>query len=196
MSLSAGVFICKSECSDKNAGATVAIDATSTSCSTSVSEIPHLSDLAAFLCTQKGSRILQDYLKKAPVNSINLIIEKMKDSFAKIMSDQYGNYFCQSLVRSVGSEQRLKILKALSDDFVTVSCDNIGTHSMQRLVEIVSEEPEKIVIYNAIQEDIERLAFHHKGNYVLLAVITVIKGQTLTLIVNKLLPRFPQLILD
>jgi hypothetical protein len=57
-------------------------------------DIPHFADLADYLCTQKGSRMMQDYLKKAPINSINLIIENLKDGFGKLMSDSYGNYFC------------------------------------------------------------------------------------------------------
>jgi hypothetical protein len=73
---------------------------------------------------------MQDYLKKAPINCINLIIDRIKDDFGKLMSDSYGNYFCQTLVRTVGAEQRLKIMKSLSDKFVSVSCDSVGTHSM------------------------------------------------------------------
>ena len=57
----------------------------------------------------------QEHLKKAPINGINLIIDKIKDDFGRLMSDSYGNYFCQSLVRSVGAEQRLKILKSLTE---------------------------------------------------------------------------------
>ena len=55
--------------------------------------------------------MMQDYLKKAPINSINLIIENIKENFDRLMCDSYANYFCQSLVRSVGAEQRIKILK-------------------------------------------------------------------------------------
>lgn len=73
---------------------------------------------------------MQEFLKKAPINSINLIIERIKEDFGKLMSDSYGNYFCQTLVRSVASEQRLKILKSLNNQFVTVACDSVGTHSM------------------------------------------------------------------
>ena len=58
---------------------------------------------------------MQEFLKNAPINSINLIIEKIKEDFGKLMSDSYGNYFCQTLVRNVGTEQRLKILKSLTE---------------------------------------------------------------------------------
>lgn len=66
-------------------------------------EIPHFSDLAEYLCTQKGSRMMQDFIKKAPISVINLIIAKINDDFGKLMSDSYGNYFCQTIVRMVGS---------------------------------------------------------------------------------------------
>ena len=70
------------------------------------------------------------------------------------MADSYGNYFCQTLVRTVGIEARLKILKALSPFLVQVSCDNVGTHSMQRLIEILCEESEKTIIFNAIYKHV------------------------------------------
>jgi len=139
---------------------------------------------------------MQDFLKKAPINSINLIIETIKENFGRLMCDSYANYFCQSLVRSVGTEQRLKILKQMNDKFVAVACDSVGTHSMQRLVEIVCEDSEKIVIFNAICKDVERLAFHHKGNYVLLTIIGIMRGELLSLIIEKMIPKFPQLMLD
>jgi hypothetical protein len=50
-------------------------------------EIPHYNDLVEYLCTQKGSRMMQEKIKKEPVNSINLIIEKIKDEFGTLMSD-------------------------------------------------------------------------------------------------------------
>jgi hypothetical protein len=38
---------------------------------------------------------------------------------------------------------------------------------MQRLIEMVNMEEEKEVIFEAIKEEIVKIAFHHKGNYVL-----------------------------
>ena len=39
------------------------------------SEIPRLPEIVDYLCTQKGSRHMQELLKKIPMNNINLIIE-------------------------------------------------------------------------------------------------------------------------
>jgi hypothetical protein len=83
------------------------------------------------------------------------------------MIDKYGNYFCQNLLRTVSTENRLKIITFLSPYFVQVSCHDVGTHSMQRLLEIVNLSEEKAVIFNAMKIDIEMMALHVKGNYVL-----------------------------
>jgi len=55
---------------------------------------------------------------------------------------------------------------------------------MQRFVESVCEEAEKTVIFNSIINDVEYLAFHPKGNYVLLTIIGIMRGSLLTLIVE------------
>jgi hypothetical protein len=51
-------------------------------------------------------------------------------------------------------------------------------------MEIVCEDSEKILIYNAICNDVERLAFHHKGNYVLLTILGIMRGDILTKIID------------
>jgi hypothetical protein len=70
------------------------IECDTASSNSNSSEIPHLYDLIEYLCTLKGSRIMQEYLKKASINSVNLIIDRIKDDFGRLMSDSYGNYFC------------------------------------------------------------------------------------------------------
>ncbi len=45
---------------------------------------------------------------------------------------------------------------------------------------------------------VEHLSFHHKGNYVLLALLPVFKGtgELLTQIIEMMIPKFSQLVLD
>ena len=50
---------------------------------------------------------------------------------------------------------------------------------MQRLIEIICEETEKAKIYHAIYKDIQMMALHPKGNYVLLTILNIIKGDML-----------------
>ena len=96
----------------------------------------------------------------------------------------------------MSSEHRIKVLKALANDFVTVSCDEVGIHPMQRLVEMVNMKEEREVIFLSIQNDIVKMAFHPKANYVLILTIAVMKDERFDFIVDKLLPHFYKLSLD
>lgn len=91
------------------------------------------------------------------------------------MIDKYGNYFCQHLLRSVSPENRLKIITYLGPEFVRVSCHDVGTHSMQRLLEIITLSEEKEVIFNSMKTDIEEMALHIKGTYVLALTFSVLE---------------------
>lgn len=132
-------------------------------------------DLYEYLISQKGSRHMQLFIKKeANHEQINKIIEGIKNDFGKLMIDKYGNYFCQNLLRTVSTENRLKIITFLGPEFVAVSCHEVGTHSMQRLLEIITLPEEKEVIFEAMRDEIEAMASHEKGNYVLTLAFQVL----------------------
>ena len=61
---------------------------------------------------------------------------------------------------------------------------------------MINMEEEKDVIYNAIKDQIVSLAFHPKGNYVLLLTMQLFKGDQFEFCINKLLEVFPKLVLD
>lgn len=147
-------------------------------------EVPNLGKLVEVLKTHKGSMQMQSFIKRSSFNNLNMIIEEIKGDFGKLMIDQYGNYFCQKLLHNVSSEQRLTILRHLQKDFVSVSCDEVGTHPMQRLVEMVNLDEERICIFQAIKGDIVNMAFHHKGNYVLLLTLQALRGEQLQYVIE------------
>lgn len=147
--------------------------------------------------SQKGSRHMQEFIKKeANLDTIDRIIDRIQNDFGKLMIDQYGNYFCQNLLRTVSPKNRLKILTFLGPDFVNVSCHHVGTHSMQRLLEIVTLSEEKEVIFNAMKKQIIHMAFHTKGNYVLTLAFTMLEQHQVDFIIKELLPHFLKLTLD
>jgi len=61
--------------------------------------------------TQKGSRNLQKLLNKILPDELDHILEKIKENFYELMTDTYGNYFCQKLIQCCSSEQRVFILR-------------------------------------------------------------------------------------
>lgn len=68
-------------------------------------------ELWLYASSQKGSRNLQKLLNKILPHELDVILEKIKDHFAFLMTDTYGNYFCQKLIQCCSSEQRVFILK-------------------------------------------------------------------------------------
>lgn len=88
------------------------------------------------------------------------------------------------------------LLKALSKSFTLVACDAVGTHPMQRLVEMINMEEEREIIFLSIREDIVKLAFHDKGNYVLFNTLNALQGERFDYIINKLISHFHRLSLD
>jgi Pumilio-family RNA binding repeat len=94
----------------------------------------------------------------------------------------------------------LKLLRALKKDFIEVSCSKVGTHSMQRLVEVLCHIDEKKLVYESILDKLHPLAFDPKGNYVLTAIMGVLKNpdtlDMLSNIIDLLIPIIPQLIKD
>jgi len=61
--------------------------------------------------TQRGSRSLQKLLNKIEPGGLDEILEKLKFNFPELMIDTYGNYFCQKLIQSASSDQRMFILR-------------------------------------------------------------------------------------
>jgi len=72
---------------------------------------------------------------------------------------------------------------------------------MQRLVEILCDPRELKATFLAVRDDIETLATHQKGNYVLIALMSVYGNSQTSLellekILERLLPEIPKLITD
>jgi hypothetical protein len=64
-----------------------------------------------FAKTQKGSRSLQKLLNHVEPEEINQMINISKDHFKELMTNVYGNYFCQKLIQSCSADQRISVLK-------------------------------------------------------------------------------------
>ncbi len=54
-----------------------------------------IGDIANGVKTHGGSVKMQKFVDKCSFNDLNIIVEEIKDDFASIMTEKYGNYFCQ-----------------------------------------------------------------------------------------------------
>jgi hypothetical protein len=64
--------------------------------------------------TQRGSRNLQKLLNDIQPSEIDKVLEICKNNFYDLMTNVYGNYFCQKLIQCCSSEQRIFILRSVN----------------------------------------------------------------------------------
>jgi len=55
-------------------------------------------------------RIMQKYLNQITPDDLDFIINRLNTGISRLMTDIYGNYFCQKLIQICSSDQRIKIL--------------------------------------------------------------------------------------
>lgn len=77
--------------------------------------------IVAFAKNQQGSKYLQRVLAKASPDILEFIVVEVGDNLHELMVDSYGNYFCQKLLQSSSSKQRLYLLKKISPFLIKIS---------------------------------------------------------------------------
>lgn len=77
--------------------------------------------IPTFAKTQQGSKYLQRVLAKASPDVLEFIVVEVGDDLHELMVDSYGNYFCQKLLQSSSSKQRLYLLQKLCPYLVKIS---------------------------------------------------------------------------
>jgi hypothetical protein len=70
--------------------------------------------LHSFICSQKGSRVMQKYLHNISPDNLTYLIKKINYNISQLMTDMYGNYFCQKMIQSCSADQRIKLLEYVS----------------------------------------------------------------------------------
>jgi hypothetical protein len=77
--------------------------------------------LVAFAKNQQGSKYLQRVLAKASPDILEFVVLEVGDHLHELMVDSYGNYFCQKLLQSSSSKQRLYLLGKISPHIFKIS---------------------------------------------------------------------------
>ena len=121
--------------------------------------------------TQTGSRFLQKQLTKANTTLVEFLLEEIGCSLCELMTDSYGNYFCQKLLLSCSGNQRLSILQNMRERIIEVCCNKKGTHTIQTMVDLVNLPEEEDFIRKALRGNIVRLSLDSQGTHVVQKVI-------------------------
>ena len=120
-----------------------------------------------YLITQKGSREVQQALKRVKENEVEILINKLSNYISDITIDKYGNYFSQKLIQICIPSQRIKILQCINKRFAELSNNSYGTHPLQTLMEIINMPEEKKLALSCILGNESTLSLDSKGTHVL-----------------------------
>ncbi len=55
-------------------------------------------------------RVMQKFLNKITPENLNFFVNALGNKISMIMTDLYGNYFCQKLFQSCSADQRITLL--------------------------------------------------------------------------------------
>jgi hypothetical protein len=149
-------------------------------------------------------RTMQKFINRATPDVLDQLMELLKDRFAGLLMDTYGNYFCQKLIQTCNAEQRLVLLRDVSINILTqiqvrffeISCNPCGTHALQSLIEIVNQKQEEDIIVQAVNDSIYKLSMDNNGTHVMQKIISVVKESNRVEINKTLLERFNDLVFD
>ena len=151
-------------------------------------------NLYKYIITQKGSRDVQNIIKKVNENEVELLISKIKNYFCDITIDKYGNYFSQKLIQICLPSQRIQLLESMNNRFIEISNNSYGTHPLQSLMEIINMPEEKKIVLKYILNNEILLALDSRGTHVLQKFISCTKdeeryelNQNLINIIDKLI---------
>ena len=134
-------------------------------------------NLYNYIITQKGSRDVQNIIKKVNETEVELLISKIKNFFSDITIDKYGNYFSQKLIQICLPSQRIQLLESMNNHFVEIANNSYGTHPLQSLIEIINMPEEKKIVLNYILKNESVLALDSKGTHVLQKFISCTKDE-------------------
>ena len=130
-----------------------------------------------YIITQKGSRDVQNIIKKVNENEVEILISKLKNYFSDITIDKYGNYFSRKLIQICLPSQRIQLLESMNNRFVEIANNSYGTHPLQSLIEIINMPEEKKIVLKYILNNESVLALDSKGTHVLQKFISCTKDE-------------------
>ena len=117
---------------------------------------------------QTGCRYLQKKLDEGNPQVTAAIYAETLPHAAALMTDPFGNYLFQKLLKCCGAEQRGALLRRVSGDLVAVSMNVHGTRAVQRVVDVARGGAAEVgVLRGAFRGHIVEMIQDTNGNHVI-----------------------------
>ncbi|CAG9326353.1 unnamed protein product [Blepharisma stoltei] len=144
--------------------------------------------------TRAGSKKFQHIIAKCRPEDIEKIVIVMAPHMGALMTDVYGNYMCQSLIKSANSSQRLMLLSSMRGHLLRISKDSQGTHSLQGLICLSSTSEEELIYRDKFSGHIIEMAMNVNASHVIQRLLVTLKDTSF--IIRELLGHVTELAID
>ncbi len=138
----------------------------------------------------KGSKIFQKYLKYTHSDILHQIFVELSQNLEDLITDSYANYFIKRFFTYLNQKDRIDFLKGIEKSMVKLSSDSIGTYPIQTIIEHVGSKNEKIIIINALKDNIKELAKDPFGSHVLEKLLSCFEEEYINFIYNYIVDNF------
>ena len=142
------------------------------------------------ICTHKGSRIFQNYLKNTHVDILHQIFLELKNKLILLLKDNYANYFCKKFFICLNQKDRIEFLTIIQNDLSSLAIDFIATYPIQGIIENVGSKAEKKIIYNGIKESINVYCYNVYGIHILEKVLSYFEEEFVKEIIDYVFNNF------
>ena len=123
-----------------------------------------------------GSINLQLILSYMDSNEISSLLINILPYINEIMCLEYGNYFFQTLLKKLNTQQRIKIYQVIEPHFPNIAMNKSGTHSIQSLIDEIQTPIEQITLDNLLNKNM-LILFNNENSYHIIMKIIIEKPE-------------------
>ena len=149
--------------------------------------------------SQKGSKMLQDYVSIIPAKILTKIFDEIKNYLPELIMSTYGNYFSRLLYIYINFEEKLFYLNKIKEKFYFIATHRIGTYPLQYIIEHVNTHEEKILLIDCLETHkrfLLQLSTHEFAVHVIDKILTACDENLSNEIFHFCLENFMKLALD
>ena len=149
--------------------------------------------------SQKGSKMLQDYITIFPAKILSKIFNEIKNNLPELIISTYGNYFSRMLYLYVNFEEKLFYLNKIKEKFYFISTHRIGTYPLQYIIEHVKTNEEKTILIDCLEINkkfLLKMSIHEFAVHVIDKILTTCDENLANGIFHICLENFMKLAMD
>lgn len=149
-----------------------------------------------YINSVKGSKCLKKMLEFTDPGDIKHLFNKILQYLPQIITNNFGNYFCQEIITYISKSDRVKVWEILRRKLKNYCTHQFANHCIQALVEMTEDlEEEKRVICYLIPH-FDQLAFNSNGTHILQKMLISFKDSTKEKLLECIHEKFEGLIFD